>query len=267
MRSLRKIRYYIYAMVVLLGLVFWYKSSGTRSLRQSAQFMKTLEKNGEQDRVHRAATDELHNRVQEAANVAKERLRQDMSHRFKATKEQHHVPELEVVKEKVVNPVPQISVPVQEMGKDQKMEVQVEENQQEKVKEKRPTVLDDDEEEDIDAYDPHTELDSILRRAPVIIFSKSYCPYSAAAKHILLAEYFLNPAPYIVELDQHPHGVELQAFLKDKTGRGTVPNVLVNGRSIGGGDEVKKLHTDRELMTLLRKLGGKRLRVEESDRV
>ncbi|RPB27923.1 glutaredoxin, partial [Terfezia boudieri ATCC MYA-4762] len=102
-----------------------------------------------------------------------------------------------------------------------------------------------------------TELTSILRRSPIIIFSKSYCPHSAAAKHILLALYTLTPPPYIVELDQDPHGQELQAFLKEKTGRGTVPNVLVNGRSLGGGDEVKGLHGEGKLEGVLKRMGGK----------
>ena len=119
--------------------------------------------------------------------------------------------------------------------------------------------------EEIEIYDSSIELDSILRRAPVIIFSKTYCPYSAAAKHILLEEFKLTPGPYIVELDLHPHGKELQEFLKEKTGRSTVPNVFVSGRSLGGADELKELLNERELGPLLKRMGGKRLRVEQKN--
>jgi glutaredoxin len=40
--------------------------------------------------------------------------------------------------------------------------------------------------------------------ATVIIFSKSYCPFSAKAKRILVEKYSIVPAPFVVELDQHP---------------------------------------------------------------
>ncbi|KAE8379429.1 ribosomal protein L6, alpha-beta domain-containing protein [Aspergillus bertholletiae] len=101
-----------------------------------------------------------------------------------------------------------------------------------------------------------TELNSILKRSPIIIFSKSYCPHSARAKSILLDKYSIIPAPYVVELDQQPLGQPLQALLADNTGRRTVPNVLVTGRSIGGGDDVIALDEKDELASTLKNLGG-----------
>jgi glutaredoxin len=61
----------------------------------------------------------------------------------------------------------------------------------------------------------------------------------------------------VVELDQHPRGRQLQALLGENTGRRTVPNVLVNGRSIGGGDDIVGLDEHDELATRLKSLGGK----------
>ncbi|KAE8354463.1 ribosomal protein L6, alpha-beta domain-containing protein [Aspergillus coremiiformis] len=114
-----------------------------------------------------------------------------------------------------------------------------------------------------------TELNSILKRSPgeylrllltscylLIVFSKSYCPHSARAKSILLDKYSIVPAPYVVELDQHALGQPLQALLAENTGRRTVPNVLVSGRSIGGGDDVAALDKKDELAFTLKKLGG-----------
>lgn len=43
------------------------------------------------------------------------------------------------------------------------------------------------------------------------------------------------------------------------TGRRTVPNVLVNGRSIGGGDDIEELHEDDKLASTLFSFGGKRV--------
>nr|AJD23147.1 hydrolase [Onygena corvina] len=96
-----------------------------------------------------------------------------------------------------------------------------------------------------------TEMNSILKQAPIVIFSKSYCPYSRKAKLLLLEKYDIVPRPLVVELDQHPLGKELQALLASDTGRRTVPNVLVDGKSIGGGDEIEALYTSGELGTKL----------------
>ncbi len=95
--------------------------------------------------------------------------------------------------------------------------------------------------------------------ATVIIFSKSYCPFSAKAKRILVEKYSIVPAPFVVELDQHPLGPKLQASLEKSTGRRTVPNVLINGKSIGGGDDVEALDTGGTLVEKVQKMGGKRI--------
>lgn len=101
------------------------------------------------------------------------------------------------------------------------------------------------------------ELNSILKMAPIIIFSKSYCPHSKRAKTILLEKYTVTPAPYVVELNEHELGNALQDRLASMTGRRTVPNVLVKGRSIGGGDDVALLDDTGELEAKIRSLGGK----------
>lgn len=93
----------------------------------------------------------------------------------------------------------------------------------------------------------------------VIVFSKSYCPYSAKAKNILLEKYSIVPAPYVVELDLHPLGQKLQTLLAKNTGRRTVPNILVNGRSIGGGDDIAALDQENQLGEKLKLYGGKRI--------
>jgi glutaredoxin len=95
----------------------------------------------------------------------------------------------------------------------------------------------------------------------VIIFSKTYCPHSKKAKHILLDLYAITPPPVVIELDTHEQGVGLQAALAQTTGRKTVPNVLVNGKTIGGGDEVEALHMSDGLVQRIQELGGTRVQV------
>ncbi|WPG99646.1 Hypothetical protein R9X50_00246500 [Acrodontium crateriforme] len=102
-------------------------------------------------------------------------------------------------------------------------------------------------------------INDILKKGPIIIFSKSYCPHSKKAKHILLDMYTINPHPYVVELDEHELGPALQNSLFKTTGRKTVPNVLINGKSIGGGDDIAALHRDGKLIDTVTSMAGKRI--------
>ena len=99
----------------------------------------------------------------------------------------------------------------------------------------------------------------ILTQSPLTIFSKSYCPYSAKAKHILLQAYSILPPPHVVELDLHEDGRALQELLVKTTGRRTVPNVLIRGKSMGGGDETELLWKSGELPARIKQIGGKKV--------
>lgn len=59
----------------------------------------------------------------------------------------------------------------------------------------------------------------------------------------------------MVELDIEKDGADMQRLLGQKTGRRTVPNVLVDGVSIGGGDDVQSLFESGSLPTRLLQLG------------
>ncbi|KAG5978837.1 hypothetical protein E4U55_005852 [Claviceps digitariae] len=114
-----------------------------------------------------------------------------------------------------------------------------------------------------EAHEAEVELNAILKKSPVVIFSKTYCPHSKRAKGVLLEKYIITPEPYVVELDEHPLGPALQDTLHEKTGRGTVPNVLINGVSIGGGDDIVDLDNHNKLASKIKRLGNKRVRVSE----
>ena len=47
------------------------------------------------------------------------------------------------------------------------------------------------------------------------------------------------------------------------TGRKTVPNIMVNGKSVGGGDEIAELDTRKTLIDKFKSMGGKRLAMKE----
>ena len=97
----------------------------------------------------------------------------------------------------------------------------------------------------------------------VIIFSKSYCPFSKRAKGLLLEKYAITPEPYVVELDEHPQGQALQDQLLETTGRRTVPNIMINGVSIGGADDIIEMDNADKLVAKIVDLGNKRVEVSE----
>ena len=116
-------------------------------------------------------------------------------------------------------------------------------------------------------YDPISDLIKIRSLSPMTIFSKSYCPYSKKIKQLLLEKYDITPAPNVVELDRYEYGAELQSYLTEKSGRRTVPNVLV-GKSFesrGRCDEFEKLHKDNDLIKLLVEWGSGRLQVAKKN--
>jgi len=72
--------------------------------------------------------------------------------------------------------------------------------------------------------------------APVVLFSKSYCPYCRAAKELCQAK---GVTPVAVELDRRADGVGVLKHLHELTGQRTVPNVWIRGKFIGGSTELR----------------------------
>lgn len=129
---------------------------------------------------------------------------------------------------------------------------------------KKGKITSEEQEDDSEEYHEVTvTLNAMLEKSPFVIFSKTYCPYSKRAKGILLDKYSIEPAPFVVELDEEPLGKQLQAKLGELTGRKTVPNIIINGKSIGGGDEVAELDTRKTLIDKVKSMGGKRVSMKE----
>ena len=81
------------------------------------------------------------------------------------------------------------------------------------------------------------------------------CPYCKLALESLSLEGLHHP--YVIDLTLN--GVDahrVQVTLNRMTGRHTVPNVFVGGRSIGGGDETSALHAKGQLRGLLEEAGA-----------
>ncbi|KAJ6498783.1 thioredoxin-like protein [Mycena sanguinolenta] len=89
---------------------------------------------------------------------------------------------------------------------------------------------------------------------PLVVFSKSYCPYSKRAK-ALIATYELSPAPKIIEVDLRDDATQVQSVLTRLTHHATFPNIVVRGKTIGGSDNLHGLHTDKSLRRILESAG------------
>lgn len=96
-------------------------------------------------------------------------------------------------------------------------------------------------------YDAAEEFGNLVKIYPMILFSKSYCPFSKGMKD-LLSQFDIIPALKIVELDTHENGAALQDYVAEKTGRKTVPNIIIpeqSLQSLGGFDDLKALNLDK----------------------
>ncbi|XP_068340663.1 glutaredoxin-C3-like isoform X1 [Pyrus communis] len=92
----------------------------------------------------------------------------------------------------------------------------------------------------------------------IAIFSKSYCPYVLSLKlgksyclHAKRVFAELHEHPFVVDLDLRDDGAQIQGVLLDVVGRTTVPQIFVNGKHIGGSDDLKAAVLSGQLQTLL----------------
>ncbi|PSC76083.1 sulfate transporter [Micractinium conductrix] len=103
-------------------------------------------------------------------------------------------------------------------------------------------------------------VSKLLKEHRVLIFSKSYCPYSMRGKDVMRRAVGGAVEVHAVELDQLDEGhdpgmADIQDELRALTGARTVPRVFVDGQSIGGADDVGAKAQSGELEALLRGSG------------
>ncbi|KAF4347054.1 glutaredoxin-C3 [Cannabis sativa] len=91
-------------------------------------------------------------------------------------------------------------------------------------------------------------VQNIIYSNKIAFFSKSYCPYCMRAKRMLSE---LDQEPFIVELDLREDGGRIQNVLIDLVGRNTVPQIFVNGKHIGGSDDLRASISSGQLQKLL----------------
>ncbi|KAK5986746.1 Glutaredoxin CPYC type [Trichostrongylus colubriformis] len=90
-----------------------------------------------------------------------------------------------------------------------------------------------------------------IHKHKVVVYSKTYCPYSKKLKK-LLSNYAINDLK-IVELDKQKEMKAMQAVLKRISGRTTVPQLFIGGEFVGGHDETRRIEDRGNLRKLLEK--------------
>jgi len=83
--------------------------------------------------------------------------------------------------------------------------------------------------------DAQAVVDAAVAAGGVTLFGKSGCPFCKKAKKAL---YAIGVHPTVVELDEIDGGAIVQKKLEEITGKGTVPIVWLDGKFIGGSEEV-----------------------------
>ncbi|MCC6528469.1 MAG: glutaredoxin [Polyangiaceae bacterium] len=74
-----------------------------------------------------------------------------------------------------------------------------------------------------------------MNRAKVVVYTTGYCPYCVAAKRLLQS----RSVPFDeVDCDDRP---DLRTWLKQATRQHTVPQIFINGESVGGFTELAAL--------------------------
>ncbi len=91
-------------------------------------------------------------------------------------------------------------------------------------------------------------IEQVVKKYPVVIFSKTYCPFCMKAKGILKTVF---PKVKTIELDKLENGSRIQKYLGDLTGASTVPRVFINQKFVGGCDTVTKLYKSGELQNMI----------------
>ncbi|HUY84163.1 MAG TPA: glutaredoxin 3 [Steroidobacteraceae bacterium] len=86
--------------------------------------------------------------------------------------------------------------------------------------------------------------------AKVEVYTTSYCPYCARAKSLLKSK-----GVAFEEIDVSGDAALREKMIELSGGRRTVPEIFINGRIIGGYDELRALEAEGRLDPLLSEPG------------
>jgi glutaredoxin 3 len=85
-----------------------------------------------------------------------------------------------------------------------------------------------------------------ITMAEITLYTKSWCPYCASAKRVLTQK-----GASFTEIDIEAKPEERAEMIGKAGGRTTVPQIFINGRHIGGSDDLHVLDHTGQLDPLL----------------
>jgi glutaredoxin 3 len=91
-------------------------------------------------------------------------------------------------------------------------------------------------------------IQELIKKTPVLVYSKTYCPYCKNAKSLLRSKGVDFTA---IELDKEADGQETQNILQEITKQSTVPNIFIKGVHIGGSSDLTALEKSGKLTAML----------------
>ncbi|KAK9385993.1 thioredoxin-like protein [Lipomyces mesembrius] len=93
-----------------------------------------------------------------------------------------------------------------------------------------------------------TQVKELVSANPVLVFSKSWCPYCRQAKQTLDNE---DVEHTDFELDQIDVGDAIQSAIYELTSQRTVPAIFIGGNFVGGNSDLQTLKRNGQLKALL----------------
>lgn len=89
-------------------------------------------------------------------------------------------------------------------------------------------------------------IQELIHKYPIVIFSKSSCPYCRKAKNVL-SKYKLDDKYYVLELNELSNTDQYQTELQKLTGDRTVPRIFIDGKCIGDEEDLENLEKQGDL--------------------
>ena len=99
-------------------------------------------------------------------------------------------------------------------------------------------------------FDGKDYVEKLIAEGPVVMISKSYCPFCKKAYQIL-KKYTQDIIKKEIDIDLGDDAQAVQDYCKQLTGASSVPRVFIDGKSIGGCDDTQALDKQNKLKPLI----------------
>jgi len=96
-------------------------------------------------------------------------------------------------------------------------------------------------------------VDAAISSAPVVVFSKTTCPFCKKVKSLLSSYISVDDSSQanVIEINNRSDMAEIQDHLLAKVGKRSVPQVFIGGNHLGGCDDTVAAHDNGKLQSLI----------------